>query len=78
MNYLVLLKITAFGSIILDRTFGGTGEALGASLNASGTSTQTGIIGVTVVNPGYGYLSSPNGATGGDGTNMGRTRYKLL
>ena len=59
--------ITAFGSIILDRTFGGTGEALGASLNASGTSTQTGIIGVTVINSGYGYLPAPNGATGGDG-----------
>ena len=59
--------ITAFGSIILDRTFAGTGEALGASLNASGTSVQTGIIGVTVINPGYGYLPAPNGATGGDG-----------
>jgi len=61
--------ITAFGSgsIILDRTLAGTGEALGASLNASGTSTQTGIIGVTVINPGYGYLPAPNGATGGDG-----------
>ena len=70
--------ITAFGSIILDRTFSGTGEALGASLNASGTSTQTGIIGVTVINPGYGYLSSPNGATGGDGQVWAETDETII
>ena len=71
-------KITAFGSIILDRTFGGTGEALGASLNASGTSTQTGIIGVTVINPGYGYLPAPNGATGGDGQVWAETDETII
>jgi len=61
-------KITAFGSIILDRTFAGTGEALGASLSASGTVTQTGIVDIIVKEPGYGYLPSPNGASGGDGS----------
>jgi len=60
--------ITSIGSIVLDRPFEGTGEALGASLNASGTSVQTGIIDVIVVNPGYGYLPSPDGSSGGDGS----------
>ena len=60
-------RVTAFGSLILDRTFAGTGEALGASLSASGTVTQTGIVDIIVREPGYGYLPSPNGSSGGDG-----------
>ena len=59
--------ITSIGSIVLDRPLEGTGEALGASLSASGTSTQTGIIGIVVINAGYGYLPEPNGSSGGDG-----------
>jgi len=59
--------ITSIGSIVLDRPLEGTGEALGASLSASGASTQTGIIGLNVINSGYGYLPEPNGSSGGDG-----------